>query len=132
MSGTKSVASSALLMARAKGAPVGRPFSSHQPLDGVGPAGAGAEAVDGFGRKRDQLPFGQRLNGTMNDVASILGVTNIDDDRRHGQMVLSHTAGGLWPPSPTSRWPGWTRSTRGKRRSGAVRPRCPAAVRFAL
>ena len=52
-----------------------------QPLDGVGPAGAGGEAVNGFGRQRDQLPFGQCLNGTMNDVAGILGVTNIDDNR---------------------------------------------------
>ena len=49
------------------------------------PAGTGRQAVNGFGRQRDQLPFGQCLNSTMNNVAGILGVTNIDNNRRHRQ-----------------------------------------------
>ena len=85
MSGTKSMASSALLMARAKGAPLGPTFCLHQAIDRVGPAGAGTQSVHGLGRKRDELPFGQCLNSTMNNVARVLRVTNVDDDRRHGQ-----------------------------------------------
>ena len=56
-----------------------------QPLDGFGVAGAGADAVDRFRGKRHQLPFGECLNRSMNDVSSIFGVSYIDDNWRHGQ-----------------------------------------------
>jgi hypothetical protein len=55
-----------------------------QPLDGIGMNRAGTNAVDRLRGKRHQPPFGERLNGPMNDVSSILGVSYIDHNWRHG------------------------------------------------
>ena len=54
ISGTKSGASSALLMASVNGWLAGSAFDLQQSLDGIGPAGAGGQAVNRFGRQRDQ------------------------------------------------------------------------------
>ncbi len=54
-----------------------------QTFDGIGAAGAGGQAVYCFRRDRDQLAFGERLNGPVHHVAGVFGVPDIDDDRRH-------------------------------------------------
>ena len=38
------------------------------------------------------MPFRQRLNGAMHYVARIFRVTDIDDNWRHRQVALGHTA----------------------------------------
>jgi hypothetical protein len=49
----------------------------------IGAARTRSQAIDGFRRKDDQLPFGQRLHGAMDDVAAIFSLTEIDDDGGH-------------------------------------------------
>jgi hypothetical protein len=54
-----------------------------QSLHSIRAASTGRQSIHGFGRQGDQLPFRQRLNRTMNDVATVFGITNINDGGRH-------------------------------------------------
>ena len=59
-----------------------------QSFDGIGPARTGRESVNGLGRQRNQLAFGERLNSTMNDVTGVVGITKIDNNGRHRQAHI--------------------------------------------
>ena len=68
-------------------------FDLQQSLDGIRPASTGGQAVHGLRRQRNQLAFGQRLNGTVDHIASVVCITKIDNNRRHRREYMTARSG---------------------------------------
>ena len=77
----------------------GSTFDFPQSLDGIFAACARADAVHCFRRKSDQPALSQRLDGPMNYVTSIFGVSGIEHNGRHWQADLAFPQGDDNPPT---------------------------------